>query len=67
MRLRTKITAVLTTGAVAALTLGAAGASAQSPVPTQQASETAAQYVQRLATMGYTGWLIPKTKAPRRR
>ena len=48
------------------LTLGAAGASAQSPVPTQQSSESAEQYVQRLASLGYSGWLIPK-KAPRRR
>jgi hypothetical protein len=68
MRLRTKITAVLATGAVAALTVGPAGASAQSPgVPTQQASETAEQYVQRLASLGYSGWLIPKANAPRRR
>jgi hypothetical protein len=67
MRFRSKLIAVLVAAAVAALTLGPAGASAQSPVPTQQASESAEQYVQRLDSLGYSGWLIPKTKAPRRR
>jgi hypothetical protein len=60
--------ATLATCAVAALTVGAAGASAQAPVPSQQASESAEQYVQRLASMGYTGWLIPtKASATRKR
>jgi hypothetical protein len=67
MRFRTRLIAVPATVAVAALTFGVAGASAQSPVPTQQASESAQQYVQRLASLGYTGWIIPKAKAPRRR
>jgi hypothetical protein len=65
--LRIRLTAVLATAAVTALTVGAAGASAQAPVPTQQPSETPAQYVQRLASMGYTGWLIPTDSAARKR
>jgi hypothetical protein len=66
MRFRSRLIAVLVAAAVAALTVGPAGASAQSPVPTQQASESAEQFVQRLAALGYSGWLIPTSKKPRR-
>jgi hypothetical protein len=75
---RSRFTAVLAAVAVGALTLGVAGASASSRdgtaptaaangVPTQESTETPAQYVQRLASLGYSGWLIPKNNAGRKR